>query len=193
MFNHVCRLSFFFKFQTTHPKASIEQRLFESLKLFFVKPMKDRNTCYCMYHVKLNELKLALNSMMISNTIHENQLCDYTCDVCNLGGHPCQASCTTYKGLTEFWEAIVCPKNDLMNGINKNVCLGTIPGVGYKCYHFVQRKFSSNVVLIPWRRFALKTTMARSGRALKKLTLVYKTTFLDEFIDYLKPKLQHFV
>jgi hypothetical protein len=28
---------------------------------------------------------------------------------------------------------------------------------------------------------------------LKKLTLVYKTTFLDEFIDYLKPKLQHFV
>ncbi len=29
--------------------------------------------------------------------------------------------------------------------------------------------------------------------ALKKLTLVYKTRSIDEFIDYMKPKLQHFV
>ncbi len=34
--------------------------------------------------------------------------------------------------------------------------------------------------------------MARNGRALKKLMLVYKNTTLDEFINYLKPKLQHF-
>jgi hypothetical protein len=43
------------------------------------------------------------------------------------------------------------------------------------------------------RRFALETTMARFGRALKKLTLEYKTTSLDAFIDYLKPKFKHFV
>jgi hypothetical protein len=35
--------------------------------------------------------------------------------------------------------------------------------------------------------------MSRVGKALKKLTLVYKTISLDEFIDYMKPKLQHFV
>jgi hypothetical protein len=29
--------------------------------------------------------------------------------------------------------------------------------------------------------------------ALKKLTLLYKTRSVDEFIDYMKPKLQHFV
>jgi hypothetical protein len=31
--------------------------------------------------------------------------------------------------------------------------------------------------------------MSKVGKALKKLTLVYK----DEFINYMKPKLQHFV
>jgi thiaminase len=35
--------------------------------------------------------------------------------------------------------------------------------------------------------------MSKVGKALKKLTLVYKTTSSDEFIDYMKPKLQHFV
>jgi hypothetical protein len=39
------------------------------------------------------------------------------------------------------------------------------------------------------RCFALETTMAMFGRALKKLTLGYKTTSSDAFIDYLKPKL----
>jgi hypothetical protein len=34
----------------------------------------------------------------------------------------------------------------------------------------------SDVMLIPWRRFAFETTMARFGRALKNLTLVNKCT-----------------
>jgi hypothetical protein len=35
--------------------------------------------------------------------------------------------------------------------------------------------------------------MSRVGKALKKLNLVYKTTSSNEFIDYMKPKLQHFI
>jgi len=50
-----------------------------------------------------------------------------------------------------------------------------------------------NYVMVHWRRFALETTMLKVSRALKKLTLVYKTTSTYEFIDYMKPKLQHFV
>jgi hypothetical protein len=34
--------------------------------------------------------------------------------------------------------------------------------------------------------------MAWNGQALTKLTLVYKNTTSNEFIKYLKPKLQHF-
>ncbi len=44
-----------------------------------------------------------------------------------------------------------------------------------------------------WRWFALETTMARNDQTSKKLTLVCKTTTIDEFVNYLKTKLQHFV
>jgi hypothetical protein len=47
--------------------------------------------------------------------------------------------------------------------------------------------------LVEWRRFALEKTRSRNGKPLKKLTLVYNKTTLNEMMDYLKPKLQHFV
>lgn len=36
-------------------------------------------------------------------------------------------------------------------------------------------------------------TISKKGKALKRLTLVYKKTTSDEFIDYLKPNLDFFV
>ncbi len=47
--------------------------------------------------------------------------------------------------------------------------------------------------IIQWCHFALETTMAKNDRPLKKLTLVYKNTTSNEFIEYMQPKLQHFV
>ncbi len=47
--------------------------------------------------------------------------------------------------------------------------------------------------VMQWHWFALETIMANNNQALKKLTLVYKTTTTNEFINYLKPKLQYFV
>jgi hypothetical protein len=35
--------------------------------------------------------------------------------------------------------------------------------------------------------------MSRASKSLKKLTLIYKKTSSDEFVDYSKPKLQNFV
>lgn len=39
----------------------------------------------------------------------------------------------------------------------------------------------------------MEETKARNGKVLKKLSLVYKKTILDEMLDYLKLKLRHFV
>jgi hypothetical protein len=47
----------------------------------------------------------------------------------------------------------------------------------------------SDFAMVQWRHFALETTISKASRALKKLTLVYKTTSTNEFIDYMKPKL----
>jgi hypothetical protein len=38
-----------------HPKHIVGKQTFEGLKLFFVKPMKERNTCY-IYHIEMEEL-----------------------------------------------------------------------------------------------------------------------------------------
>lgn len=42
-----------------HLGVNVGQKVFGSLKLFFVKTLKDRSTWHCMYHTKLNELRLA--------------------------------------------------------------------------------------------------------------------------------------
>ncbi len=52
---------------------------------------------------------------------------------------------------------------------------------------------SSSEALVEWKRFTMEATMSRFGKTLKKLTLVYKKTSNDEFVHYLKPKLQTFV
>jgi hypothetical protein len=50
-----------------------------------------------------------------------------------------------------------------------------------------------NEQLIEWTHHTLEKTTTKNGKFLKKLNLVFKKTTLDEFIDYLKPKLQHSV
>jgi hypothetical protein len=47
--------------------------------------------------------------------------------------------------------------------------------------------------MVDWKRFAMETTMLKARKPLKKLTLVYKKTNSEEFIEYFKTKLQkHF-
>jgi hypothetical protein len=65
----------------------MSQRVFESLKPFFFKTLKDMNTYFCIHHTKLNELKLALNLMRINKIVHGDTNCDCACDVvCGLDG-----------------------------------------------------------------------------------------------------------
>jgi hypothetical protein len=64
-----------------HPRINVDQRVFESLEPFFVKTLKDMNTWCCIYHMELNELRLALNLMRTNNIIHGNTNCDCACDV----------------------------------------------------------------------------------------------------------------
>jgi len=79
------QIEFYKKFQSAHLESVISQRVFGYLKPFFVKPLKDKNTCCCIYHVKLNELRLALNLLRTNSLVHDVQLCDYHYG--NLCGH----------------------------------------------------------------------------------------------------------
>jgi hypothetical protein len=114
LFFDIVKTEFFLRFQATHLDLIIGQMSFESLKSFFVKYVKDRNTCCCIYHVKFNELRLALNLMRTKNIIHDIERWGCHCDhVCSQHGQPCQASSIVYKGIIHLWEDVVCPKGEL--------------------------------------------------------------------------------
>jgi hypothetical protein len=83
----------------------------------------------------------------------------------------------------------VCPEGEF-DEWHKHKCLfGDCSRCGVCILPFFPKEIiGSNSIMVQWRRYALETTMAKSGRPLKKLTLVYKTTSYDEFVDYLKQK-----
>ena len=163
--------------------VDIAQRSFEYLKPFFVKPMKDRNTCCCIYHVELEELKVALNNMRKSK------------NVCSHSPATCIAGSKLYAGLTELWESIVCSKGELDEWHKRECLMGECDKCGVeKLFKFCENELQgSGSALVDWRRFSLEETISKKGKSLKRLTLVYKKTTSDEFIDYLKPKLDFFV
>lgn len=82
----MCKVISFLRFQIAHLEVHIGQMLFESLKPFFGMPLKDSNTCCCIYHTKLEELKVAPNLMGTNNIVHGNHMCMCFCDVCGLDG-----------------------------------------------------------------------------------------------------------
>jgi len=97
----MCKLSSKNKFQDAHSKTIVGQKVFESLKPFFVKALKNENAHCCIYHTEMNKLRLAFNLMKTPSVVHENQICDDACgDVCGFDGQPHQAFGKVYKGIT---------------------------------------------------------------------------------------------
>jgi hypothetical protein len=85
-----------FKSERKKKHSKQDQRLFEFLKPFFVKHLKDKNTC-CIYHVKLDELRLTLNLLKTKSVVHDKQRCECHCDnVCDFNGQQCQTSYVVY-------------------------------------------------------------------------------------------------
>ncbi len=148
--------------------------------------MRDQNTCCCIYHVELDELKLGLNNMRGQGNFekvcihHEHEVCA-----------PCKIF---YKGTTSLWESIVCPKSEFDECYNKECLYGNFTSCGVEKLSFYSKELDGiDDQLVEWRRYALEETRSKIGKPFKKLTLVYKRTSSDEFIQYLKLKLQHFV
>ncbi len=93
-----------------------------------------------------------------------------------------------------MWDVIMYPKDEYEEWHRCNCLFGNCPSCGVqKLSLCLKEVIGSYSYIIHWCHFALETTMANNGQPLKKLTLVYKNTTSSEFIEYLQPKLQHFV
>ena len=55
------QMEFYLHFQAAHSEVIVGKRIFDSFQPYFVKKLKDRNVCCCIYHVEMEELRVGFN------------------------------------------------------------------------------------------------------------------------------------
>lgn len=89
---------------------------FQTLKPWFVKRLKEWNTCTYRYHTKLNELKCGLNTLQVGENVHDSHSVCSCEGICKLelnnevGDLSCFAHTWTYNMLTSLWSSLLCSK-----------------------------------------------------------------------------------
>ena len=166
----------------------------DKLRPFWVKKLKERNVCCCIYHVEIQELLVALNNMRTSTGMHVVVGCNCDCKVCSSNEVGCISYLCTYSRTTTLWKAILCLREEF-NEWHKQSCLFCecdLCGVET----LLVCPFEEDEILerhISWKQFAMETITIQKGETWKKLALIYKSTTSVEFIQYLKPKLEYFI
>ena len=93
----------FCRFKEKNPDCKIGMRMFEMLKPFFCRRLKDRYTCCYEYHVQISFLKDALNHMRSQDFGLHGTSCNCVCSIYGGGdniGRGFLASHHTFKGVT---------------------------------------------------------------------------------------------
>jgi hypothetical protein len=85
------------------------KRTFDLLRPYWVKRMKDRNVCCCIYHVEMEELRVGFNHMRQKFGLHLeiHCQCEAICGAINDSPTSCGGSHATYLGLTTLWEIVI--------------------------------------------------------------------------------------
>jgi hypothetical protein len=85
---------------------------------------------------------------------------------------------------------IVCERPKEEEWHKKKCLYGQCISYGVDKFPFCPKENNGSIeAFVQWRRFAMETTTSRAGKSLEKLRSIYKKTFSDEFVEYLKPKL----
>ncbi len=59
----ILQLDFYTQFAKAHPNCIVGLRAFEKLKPYYVRRLKECNTCACKYHIEMVELHACFNNM----------------------------------------------------------------------------------------------------------------------------------
>ena len=102
---------------TNHNRVGL--RAFELLKPFYVRKLKERNTCACRYHCEMAQLRQGWNNMRTATKGIHGRNCTCQCEVCvspqtaeSTGEDQpsrCHADLSHFSGLTDLWHSVLCP------------------------------------------------------------------------------------
>jgi hypothetical protein len=166
------------RFKKEHSKVNVGLRAFESLKPFYVRRLKERNTCACKYHVEMLELVHSWNNMRSRPRGVHGKDCDCKCDVCD-GGAPgsFKADCTHFGRLIDFWMSVLCPIDE--DGWYKLDCLmGKCDNCGQDMLITCPTELShTSNKLVQWNCYQkVVAGKTKGGKDYKVLQLQYKHT-----------------
>ena len=169
-------------------------RSFEVLKPWFVKRMKEFNTCCCRDHVQTSEMKDGLNSMR-HGSVHKN--CQCTCALCRPvpGLLGCMAAHATFTGVTALCETMLCPKDDDQEYHKLDCIQGSCDICGVSTLKFCSQELSvSSDALVSWRRFKMVLVgRGDDGGDRHALRLEHKITPPADLVTALKTSLEKFL
>jgi hypothetical protein len=103
---------------------------FQRLKPWFVRRLKQWNTCTFQYHTKFNELRLSLNIMWVARKDIHGQCVCYCKNVCKpelnyvSSEHYCIAHQQPYNTLSSLWTSTFCSKDENIEFHNKGCIMG---------------------------------------------------------------------
>jgi hypothetical protein len=176
----------------------VRQRAFERLKPWWVRKLKERNTCCCIYHVEMDFMKVGLSHLKDQlRGLHSRITCNCQCQVCKgeVEG-TCHAHHAIYKRITMMWESCVCPKGELDVWHKLDCLMGECPNCGFHLFPLCPFELSStDSFLVKWKCFEYYEVGVdkRTGKPKKRLKEAFRDTPVEEFLSYMGKTVSTFI
>ncbi len=127
LFYGVLQLEFFIAFKLANPNIQVQLTSFQLLKPWFLKWLKQWNTCCCRYYIELKELMLGLDWCKKSWKFGVHGNCACSSEVCKptIRFSSQQSSCahlSLSNVIIALWMSILCLKGEF-DLLHKRVCL----------------------------------------------------------------------
>ncbi len=129
------------RFMEQTKNVQIRLRAFERLKPWFIKRLKEFNSCCWNYDVQMAKIKNEFNVMCIR---FFHQYCSYNCNTCRPHGEaimPCTSNNNIVKGVRNMCEHIFVPQGrGHMSFTNQNVSRAIVLAMAFQHSNFALMK-----------------------------------------------------
>ena len=156
-----------------HPKIKVQLRTFESLKPHFVRRLKDRYTCCCIYHVQMGFLKDSVNLLRHHSASLTNTVCTCGCPICRSSPQEeCKSSEQVITSMSYLLDSILCPRETDAIFHSHKCVMGLCQDCGPSRFRWCPNELSSEI-LISVKLFESVNTNFE-GKVCKRKDLVRK-------------------
>ena len=192
MYKFLMQMELFRRFKQCHPLVRVQLRKFESLKPYFIKRLKDRFTCCCIYHVQMSYLKDAVNYIRHKSSLHNN-LCDCVCSICQADTLlKCNAAAMTFQSISSIIETILCPRQQDAIFHPYQCVMGKCTNCGTRLLQWCPKEVGSEDSIIPVKMFEDVESLYE-GQLRKRKELVRKQFSPRSLIELFETTLNKFI